>query len=130
MIAKAMEWLKKETAPNIHNIEGAVWSDRPLQRVKDVRKFDKVSFTTLTGLVDYLRSGIDVPNVFIGHIFVNVASPTKIEVYSGISGDNFYERSAIAEVNAVLPKVRIGEWLEQSAFCILLRSCFLCKTAN
>lgn len=125
MIAKAMEWIKKEMTPHVRNIDGAMWSDRPLQRVKDVRKFDKVSFTTLTGLVDYLRSGIDVPNDFIEHIFVNVVSPTKIEIYSGIGAMNFYERSAIAEVNAVLPKVRIGEWLEQSAFCILLRSCFM-----
>lgn len=125
MIAKAMEWIKKEMSPNLHNIEGIIWSDKPLQRLKEIHKFEKVSFTTLTGLVDYLKSGIDVPNDFIAHIFVNVVSPTKIEVYSGVDDVNFYERSAIAEVNAVLPRVKTGEWLEQSAFCILLRSCFL-----
>ena len=125
MIAKAMEWIKKETTPYLRNIDGTMWSDKPLQRVKDIQKFEKVSFTTLTGLVDYLRSEIDVPNDFIDHIFVNVVSPIKIEVYSSVSVKNFCERSAIAEVNAVLPKVNIGEWLEQSAFCILLRSCFL-----
>lgn len=125
MIAKAMAWIIDNMSPQLHNIEGVMWSDKPIHRIKDIQKFETVSFTTLTGLVDYLRSGIDVPNVFINHIFVNVVSPTKIEVISGIDGVNFYERSAIAEVNAVLPKVRIGEWLEQSAFCILLRSCFV-----
>ena len=125
MIAKAMEWIRTNMPPQLHNIEGTMWSDKPLQRIKDVQKFQPVSFTTLTGLVDYLKSRKDVPNAFIDHIFVSVVSPARIEVYSGIKKENFYERSSIATVDAVIPKVRIGEWLEQSAFCILLRSCFV-----
>lgn len=125
MIANAMEWIKKNMSPQLHNIEGVMWSDKPIHRIKDVQKFQSVSFTTLTSLVDYLKSGMDVPNVFIGHIFVSVVSPTRIEVYSNVDGTNFYERSSIAVVDAVVPKVKIGEWLEQSAFCILLRSCFV-----
>ena len=125
MIAKAMEWIRNNMSPQLHNIEGVMWSDKPLQRIKDVQKFESVSFTTLTGLVDYLKSGLDVPNDFIGHIFVSVVSPTRIEVFSSVNGTNFYTRSTIAVVEAVVPRVRIGEWLEQSAFCILLRSCFV-----
>ena len=125
MIAKAMAWIRDNMSPQLHNIEGIMWSDKPLQRIKDVQKFQSVSFNTLTGLVDYLKSKNDVPNEFIDHIFVSVVSPTRIEVYSGINSHNFYERSVIATVEAVLPKVKVGEWLEQSAFCILLRSCFV-----
>lgn len=125
MIAKAMEWISKNMSPQLHNIEGVMWADKPLQRIKDIQKFQPVSFTTLTSLVDYLKSRNDVPNAFIDHIFVSVVSPIRIEVYSGIKKENFYERSFIAVVEAVVPKVRIGEWLEQSAFCILLRSCFV-----
>lgn len=125
MIAKAMEWIRNNMSPQLHNIEGIMLSDKPLQRIKDIERFPSVSFTTLTGLVDYLKSGIDVPNLFIGHIFVSVVSPTRIEVYSDAGEANFHERSTIAVVDAVVPKVRIGEWLEQSSFCILLRSCFV-----
>lgn len=125
MIAKAMEWIMKNMSPQLHNIEGKMWSDKPIHRIRDIQKFESVSFTTLTGLVDYLKSSIDVPNAFIDHIFVSVVSPTRIEVYSGINDGNFYERSTIAVVEAMVPKVKIGEWLEQSAFCILLRSCFV-----
>lgn len=125
MIAKAMEWIRSNMSPQLHDIEGIMWADKPLQRIKDVQKFQPVSFTTLTSLVDYLKSRNDVPNDFIDHIFVSVVSPTRIEVYSGVNKENFYERSTIATVDAVVPKVRIGEWLEQSAFCILLRSCFV-----
>lgn len=125
MIAKAMEWIRNNMSPQLHNIEGIMWSDKPLQRIKDIEVFPSVSFTTLTGLVDYLKSSIDVPNSFISHIFVNVVSPTRIEVYSDAGAENFHERSTIAVVEATVPKVRIGEWLEQSAFCILLRSCFV-----
>ena len=127
MIAKAMEWIRNNMAPQLHNIEGVMWSDKPLQRIKDIEKFEKVSFTTLTSLVDYLKSGIDVPNCFINKIFVNVVSPTRIEVFSDVNMHNFFERSTIATVEAIVPKARIGEWLEQSAFCILLRSCFVDK---
>lgn len=125
MIAKAMEWIKENMSPQLHNIEGIMWSDKPLKRIKDVQKFQPVSFTTLSSLVDYLKSGVDVPNDFIEKIFVNVVSPTKIEVFSDVNRSNFYERSTVATVEAVVPRVRIGEWLEQSAFCILLRSCFV-----
>lgn len=125
MIAKAMTWIKDNVSPQLHNINGVMWSDKPLQRIKDIKRFDGVSFTTLTGLVDYLKSNIDVPNAFIEHIFVSVVSPTEIKVYSGTSETNFYERTVIAEVAAMVPRVRIGEWLDQSAFCIMLRSCFV-----
>ena len=88
MIAKAMEWIRTNMPPQLHNIEGTMWSDKPLQRIKDVQKFQPVSFTTLTGLVDYLKSRKDMPNAFIDHIFVSVVSPARIEVYSGIKKEN------------------------------------------
>lgn len=75
--------------------------------------------------MDYLKSGIDVPNGFIDHIFVNVVSPTHIEVCSGASVKNYYSRTKVADVKAVLPEIMVGKWLGQTEFCIMLRSSFL-----
>ena len=125
MIAKALDWIEGRTAPFLKEIDGVTWSNKSLNKVIDVKKIESISFSTLTSLVDYLKSGIDVPNSFIDHIFVNVVSPTRIEVSSGVNGKNYYSRTQIAEVKAVLPEIKIGKWLGQTEFCIMLRSSFL-----
>lgn len=125
MIAAAMNWIKEHVAPTISNIDGATWSDRKLEKIESVRQMDAVSFYTLTGLTDYLKSEVDVPNDFIGHIFINVVSPSKISVYSGSDPINHYKRSEIAKVSAMLPSVKIGQWVDQTEFCIMMRANFI-----
>lgn len=125
MIVKAFEWIEKHTPPNIRDIGGVQWTDKPLTKVENVKSLDKVSFYTLTSLVEYLKSEVDVPNDFIHHIFINVASPEHISVYSEVNKDNYYSRTAIAEVKAMLPVVKIGQWVSQPEFCIMLRTNFI-----
>lgn len=125
MIAKALEWIASRTAPFINEIDGVTWSNKSLNKVIDVKNIDTISFSTLTSLVDYLKSGIDVPNSFIDHIFVNVVSPTHIEICSGVNLKNYYSRTKIADVKAVLPEIKVGKWLGQTEFCIMLRSSFM-----
>lgn len=125
MIAKAMEWIKAHTAPSIRNIDGADWSDKELRKIKNVESLDKVNFYTLSSLVDYLKSEVDVPNDFVEHIFVNVASPEYISVYSEANKNNHYSRTQIAEVSAMLPVVKIGNWVDQTEFCIMMRAGFI-----
>lgn len=125
MIAKALEWIEGRTAPFLKEIDGVTWSNKSLNKVIDVKNIEAISFSTLTSLVDYLKSGVDVPNCFVDHIFVNVVSPTYIEVYSGVNEKNYYRRTKIADVRAVLPEIKVGKWLGQTEFCIMLRSSFL-----
>lgn len=125
MIANAMEWIKKHAAANIHEIDGASWSDKELKQVRNIKCMDKVNFFTLTSLVDYLQSGVDVPNEFVQHIFINVVSPDHVVVYSEANKDNYYSRTHIADVSAMLPVVKIGEWVDQTEFCIMMRANFI-----
>lgn len=124
MIAKAMDWIKQHAAPNIREIDGVPYSDKSMIRIKDVKDIDMVKFNTLTSLVDYLKSGVDLPNAFINHVFVNIDSPKHISVYSEANADNYYSRTQIAEVHAMLPDIKIGQWIDQTEFCIMLRANF------
>ncbi len=125
MIAKAMEWIKGNTAPNIREIDGVQWTDKNMTKVQNTMSMDKVEFFTLTSLVDYLRSGVDVPNGFIKHIFINVAAPDHVLVYSEANKANHYSRAAIADVRALLPVVKTGKWVGQAEFCIMMRANFI-----
>lgn len=125
MIAKAMDWIKEHSAAHINLIDGAEWTDRKLTKVENIQSIDKVSFYTLTSLVEYLKSGVDVPNDFVKHIFINVESPSHVQVYSEVNKDNHYNRTQIAEVNAMLPVVKIGQFVDQTEFCIMLRANFV-----
>ncbi len=125
MIAKAMDWIKEHSAPTITEIDGSRWSDRELEKIENVRRMDAVNFYTLTSLTDYLKSEVDVPNSFIEHIFINVISPSKISVYSEANSLNYYRRTEIANVSAMLPAVKIGQWVDQTEFCIMMRANFI-----
>lgn len=125
MIAKAMDWIKEHTAPNIRVIDGANWTDKRLDKVENIQSIDKVSFYTLSSLVEYLKSKVDVPNDFVKHIFINVSSPSSVQVYSEVNKDNYYKRTQIADVSAMLPVVKIGQYVDQTEFCIMLRANFI-----
>lgn len=125
MIAAAMDWIKRYSAPNIENIDGVEWSDKDLKRIRNIKTMEKVNFFTLSSLVEYLKSEVDVPNDFVHHIFINVASPEHVSVYSEANEGNYYSRTVIADVNAMLPVVKIGQWVSQTEFCIMMRANFI-----
>lgn len=125
MLEKAFEWIKREAAPHVREIDGVQWSDKDLGEIKHIRSMDKVEFFTLTSLIEYLRSGVDVPNDFVQHIFVNVTAPDHVSIYSEANKGNHYRRAAVAEVKAMLPVVKIGKWVDQTEFCIMMRANFI-----
>jgi len=125
MITKAMEWIKNHGAPTVTSIDGAQWSDRELKKFENVKRLEPVGFCTLTSLTEYLESRVDVPNDFVQHIFINVASPDNIIVYSEANANNYYRRTEIAKVRAMLPVVKIGQWVDQTEFCIMMRANFI-----
>lgn len=125
MIAKALDWIERHTTPDIRIIDGVTWSDKGLTKVKNVLTMEAVEFFTLTSLVEYLRSGIDVPNAFVEHVFINVMAPDHVAVYSDANKGNYFARTAIADVKAMLPVVKIGKWVDQTEFCIMMRANFI-----
>lgn len=125
MLEKAMNWIEQHTTPNIRDIDGVMWTDKQMHKVQNIMSMDKTEFFTLTSLVEYLQSGVDVPNEFVQHIFVNVAAPDHVLVYSEANMKNHYSRTDIADVKAMLPVVKTGKWVDQTEFCIMLRANFI-----
>ncbi|MCM1039828.1 MAG: hypothetical protein NC434_10940 [Ruminococcus sp.] len=130
MLREAFEWIKENAAAHIEEIEGTKWTDKTLHKVENVRSIEKVDFITLTSLVEYLKSRVDVPNAFAEHVFISIISPEHISVYSEANAGNHDRRTQIADVRAMLPVVKIGQWVPQTEFCIMMRANFIDEIDN
>lgn len=41
MLSKAMEWIRTNTTPDIREIDGASWSDRPMHKIRNIMSMEK-----------------------------------------------------------------------------------------
>lgn len=120
MIEKALRYLNSLAAPNVREINGETYSDKPLNRVKHNPKATPIKLNTLTSLVSYILSGVDRKGE---KLFIHVQSPTKVSVFSGLDDDRC--RETLVEVNAQIPSFDFDRFIEHETFCIALQSKFL-----
>ena len=121
MIEKALRYLNSLAMPNVREINGETYTDKPLTRVSHHPKADPIILSTLTSLVEYIRSGVDrVPGV---HLFVHVESPTKVTVFSQLDADRKRENLAVASPQ--IPFFEFNQFIDHERFCIGLQSKFL-----
>jgi hypothetical protein len=111
-------------------MDAAGWSDKELHKIENVRTLEKMNFYTLSSLVDYIKSQVDVPNEFVNHLFINITSPEHISVISEANAGNYDKRAHIADVTAMIPVVKIGKWVDQVEFCIMMRANFIDEEAD
>ena len=79
-----------------------------------------IEISTLTGLVDYIKSEVDnLPKPLVVH----VNSPKNVSVYSELRKDAV--RNRYIECKAWTPEIRYGEFMEVEKFNIMIQSCFL-----
>ena len=119
MIEKALKYIVELRKPEIQNIGGQNYSDKPLHRISHNPKAKVIELNTLTSLVDYIVSEFDTHD----KLFVHVVSPTKVEVFSKL--DNDRERETLLVVNAMVPRFDFGQFIDHEAFCIGLQAKFL-----
>ena len=120
MLKEAIQYIVNLSAPTVKEIDGETYSDKQLHRVKHNPKADPIKLSTLTSLVDYLKSGVDRPT---GRLFIHVQSPTRVSVFSELDGDR--RREMLAEVNAQIPHFDFDKFIDHESFCIGLQSKFL-----
>lgn len=118
---EALQYIVGLSVPTIREINGEMYSDKPLHRVKHNPKADPIMLTTLTSLIDYIRSGVD--RVTGETLFVHVESPTKVSVFSKLDEDR--ERETLAVVNAQVPFFEFNQFIDHERFCIALQSKFI-----
>lgn len=118
MIEKALKYIVGLNAPVVKEIGGQTYSDKSLHRIKHNPKAEPITLNTLSSLVDYIQSEYDK----FDKVFVHIASPTLVQLYSVLDDDR--EREYLVNVQAQLPSFRFDDFIGHEEFCINLQSKF------
>lgn len=122
MIKEALQYIVGLNKAEVQEFYNKPYSDKPLYRVKqELPKAEPLRLSTLTGLIDYIKA--DVEDEISGNIFIQVTSPTRIDMYSTL--DIEHERERLVEVDAIVPIFPFGRFVEQEEFCINVQSKFI-----
>lgn len=78
--------------------------------------------STLTGLVDYLKTNVDA--LEIPDLLCHVESPTRVSILSKLHGD-FEQRNAYIQANARVRSLEFNKFMDAEKFNIWLQSCFV-----
>lgn len=121
MIKKALEYLVNLGEAKLLNIGTGTYSDKPIHRVNEPLAGD-VSATTLTSLVDYLKSGMDKKSS--DSLIVHVVSPSEVRLLSELNNDRGREVYIICK--ALTPNnIRYNNFMDTETFNIMLQSSFV-----
>lgn len=119
MIKEAMKYFLEQSQPEYVDIDGKKYSNKSFYRVAQTPRADAIRMSTLSSLVEYIKSGVDTMK---GNMLVHVVSPTEVVLHSQLDEDR--ERECVVGVKAQLPKFEFETFLEKEAFTIALQSKF------
>ena len=104
----------------ILKLEQGTYTRENLERV-NIPVASKLTVSTLTGLVDYIKSKLDtLPE----KLLIQVKSPSKVDLYSPLNADR--EREQYISAEAILPNnVQYERFLDTERFNIMLQSTFV-----
>lgn len=126
MIKKALEYVIGLSEAKIQNINGDVYSDKPLCRIDPYYPLaNAISMSNLSSLVEYINSDIDSMH---RHMIVQVISPTDVRLISQLNENR--ERETLVEVRAQIPSFNYGQFMDSEAFCIGVQSKFIDDSAT
>ena len=120
IIKEALQWIVESQQPKI--IKDGDWSytSENLQRLDECLRADPVGMTTLSGLVDYIKSKVDALD---DKMLIHVVSPTEVQLISPLDLDR--ERECLVKVRAELPEITYGRFLNTEPFLISIRANFV-----
>lgn len=120
MEKEALEYAVELAQPHIEEVNGEMYSDKPLKRIVHNPKAECITMTTLRSLVDYIKSGADAMEE---KMIVHVASPTQVKLYSNLDLDRV--REYMVAVNAELPQFPFNKFVDHENFIIGVQSKFI-----
>lgn len=120
MIKKAFEYIVGLSAPVVQEIKGETYSDKPLNRISYVPRANSIEMNTLSSLIDYIKSGVDI---FSEKMIIHVLSPTHVAMYSAL--DEERKREYVVEVKANVPAFSFNQFVDHESFCIGVQSKFI-----
>jgi hypothetical protein len=132
-LKSALEYLVALGRTEILEIQGQKYSTKDIHHVKYPSPA-ALGITTLSGLVDYIKSGIDLdakvyePNEGdcdkgeADDLLIQVISPTKVKLLSPILSDE--SRDCYIECAALTPDITFNRFIDIENFNIMVQSCF------
>ena len=106
--------------PNFEDYGDVRYADKRMYALEGGLRAEAIEMSTLTGLVDYIRSSIDDSTV---KMIVQVVSPERVKLISALDGDR--KRETLADVTAQVPDFRYGRDMDNETFLIALQSKFI-----
>ena len=119
MFKDALQYIVNLAKPEVQTIDGETYSDKNLHRISYNPKADAIEMTTLSSLVDYIKSGYDT----MGKMIIHVQSPVKVQMYSALDAERM--RECVVEVKAQVPGFDFNRFIDHESFCINVQSKFL-----
>lgn len=120
MTRNAMEYIAEQAQPKVIELDGERYSDRHLIRIPWNERAEALRVSTLTSLVDYIKSEVD--NVE-SKMLVHVVSPTEVQLISSLDLDR--KREVLVSAVADLPEFPYGEYIGHEKFLISMQAKFL-----
>lgn len=116
----ALEYLVELGETEVLEIEGYQYTSNKLYRVEQPRAA-ALGATTLTSLVDYIKSKIDEKH---GQLLIHVESPSKVSLKSELNDDRARETYLVCE--ALTPNnIHFDRFIDTEHFNIMLQSSFV-----
>lgn len=121
MLVSLFKQIQESARNTIENVSGRPYATVNVNGVKDPEP-DTLEVSTLTALVDYLKTNVDA--IHIDKTICHVVSPTKVNLLSALHG-GFQQRSGYLEANARVRRLDFNKFQDGEAFNIWLQSCFV-----
>ena len=120
MLKALYEQIRTDAQPQEIILNGKRYTTRKVHPVLDECP-ERIVVSTLTGLVDYLKTNID--GLDLKSLICHVESPTAVSVLSALHGD-FNQRSIHIQAIAREHQMLFERFLDAEKFNIWLQSCF------
>ena len=120
MTRDALQYIAGLKKAEVIEINGENYTDKEVYRVDRVLRAAPIKMHTLTGLLDYLKAGIDS---VADRMIVQVVSPEMVCVLSKLDTDR--KREELLRIEADIPDFNYGQYMDQESFIIALQANFL-----
>lgn len=120
MIKEALQYIVGLSQVRIIHSNEHRYTETNLKRLDDCLRAEAIKMSTLSSLVDYIKSNTDK---MAEKMLVQVVSPTEVRLISMLDGDR--KRECLVEVHADIPKFAFDSFMNTEAFLIGIRSKFI-----
>lgn len=120
MIKAALQYIEDLKKDRIIESNGMRYTEHRLERLDDCLRANALKVSTLSSLVEYIRGNVDV---MANKMLIQVVSPTEVRLLSQLDSDR--KRECLMSVEAELPDIKYGKFMDCESFLISLRSNFI-----